>query len=85
MERIRSNPAGRSMTGWVIVALLGIVGVGVWVVDCWWFPFAACTKCKGGGRFRSRLTRTWRDCPKCGGGGRRIRPARVMWKKISGR
>ncbi len=72
------------MNGWLILTLIALAAVGVWIVDCWWNPYAACTKCKGAGRFSSPFTKTWRDCPKCGGGGRRIRPARQFWKKISG-
>jgi hypothetical protein len=71
------------MVGWMVAAA---VVAGLWyALHCWWWPFAACRKCKGGGRFRSGSGRSWRRCRKCGGTGERVRLGRRFWTWLSKR
>lgn len=53
--------------GGTVLALLYYMGA------CAWWPFAACRRCKGEGRFRSPTGRAWRNCKRCKGSGRRVR------------
>ena len=55
----------------VIVA--GLLWSGGYVVACWIWPFAACRKCDGSGKFRSPSGRAWRLCRRCKGSGKRVR------------
>lgn len=55
----------------VIVA--GLLWSGGYVIACWIWPFAACRRCKGAGKFRSPSGRAWRNCKRCKGSGRRVR------------
>lgn len=56
----------------VIVAGLLLWGGG-YVLACWIWPFAACRRCDGAGRFRSPTGRAWRNCKRCKGSGKRVR------------
>jgi hypothetical protein len=70
------------LIGWGLVA--AVVG-GVWyAVACWWWPYAACGKCGGGGRFTSPSGRAWRNCRRCQGTGRRVRVGRRLLTWASG-
>jgi hypothetical protein len=55
------------------VVLAGIVWGGGYVIACWIWPFAACRKCDGAGKFASPSGRAWRNCKRCKGSGKRVR------------
>lgn len=45
---------------------------------CWLSPFAPCRRCRGLGKTRTRLSRTWRPCAYCRATGLRLRPGRHL-------
>lgn len=55
------------------VIVVGLLWSGGYVIACWIWPFAACRRCDGAGRFRSPSGRAWRNCKRCKGSGRRVR------------
>jgi hypothetical protein len=67
----------------------GVLAAAVWlagyVAHCCWWPFAACSKCGGGGRAASKSGRSWRDCRRCKGSGRRVRVGRRLWTWLAAR
>ena len=67
--------------GWLIFwAVVGGLGwLGGYGIACAVWPFAACRKCDGGGRFRSPSGRAWRHCRRCKGSGARVRTGRRIW------
>jgi hypothetical protein len=64
---------------WVL--LLGFIA---WVIACAWWPFAACFRCKGEGKFRSPSGKAWRNCPRCSGSGKRVRLGRRIYEAFRG-
>jgi hypothetical protein len=55
---------------------LGAIMVGLlalYLVSCLIWPWTACSRCKGAGRFRSMGGRNWRNCGGCEGRARRLR------------
>lgn len=74
---------GPEMIGWAVAAA---VGVGIWyVAACVVWPFAACRKCEGDGKFRSPSGRSWRRCRRCKGTGERVRVGRRLWTWLAAR
>lgn len=71
------------MVGWAVAA--AVVWLGGYVVACLIWPFAACLKCKGGGRFRSPTGKAWRLCRRCKGSGTRVRVGRRLWTWLAAR
>lgn len=62
---------------WVLLALAAAVG---YIVTCVVWPFAACRKCRGEGKFRSWFGgESWRRCGRCKGSGERVRVGRRAW------
>lgn len=70
------------MVGWAVAG--GVAAALVYAVQCWWWPYAACLKCDGAGRFRSPTGRAWRNCRRCGGSGTRVRVGRRLLTWASG-
>lgn len=68
---------GLPLPGWLVLAVL--LWLGYKVVQIAVFPWAACPKCGGRGRFFSADGENWRPCRRCGGGGRRLRLGRRVW------
>lgn len=70
--------------GWVVFwAIVTAVGWGAgYVVACRLWPFGACRKCEGRGRFLSPSGRAWRHCRKCKGSGARVRAGRRAWTAL---
>jgi hypothetical protein len=62
--------------GWVgvgVVAAVVVTAAGH-AVACWLWPFAACWRCKGAGKFHAWWGgNAWRYCRRCGGKGARLR------------
>lgn len=50
-----------------------------YLVACWMWPFAACMRCKGEGKFKSPWGGSWRKCRRCRGSGERLRVGRRLW------
>lgn len=67
---------------WLVVALALLLAAAWYVGHCAWFPFAACRRCDGAGKFRSSSGRAWRDCRRCKGTGRRVRLGRRAWERV---
>jgi hypothetical protein len=67
----------------LVVGALAVTGA--YFLGCLVWPYEACTRCKGKGRFRSPSGRAWRACGKCKGKGSRIRWGRRVWGRFSGR
>jgi hypothetical protein len=61
-----------------LVLLAVLAGAG-YLIACWIWPFRACRRCQGAGRFRSPSGRAWRHCRKCGGRGAQLRTGRRIW------
>lgn len=72
--------------GWLIFWAIAIgLGWGCgYVVACAIWPYGACRKCKGGGRFMSPSGRAWRLCRRCKGSGARVRFGRRVWSWLAG-
>jgi len=59
--------------------LLGLIGLACYVVHSLIWPFRACRKCQGLGRFHSSSGGSWHYCRKCGGRGAEVRLGRRLW------
>ncbi|XVQ10912.1 hypothetical protein ACQP1W_51900 [Spirillospora sp. CA-255316] len=75
-----ANDSGPSVAAWL---LLAVVFGGGYILHCLIWPFRACSKCGGGGRFRSASGRVWRYCDKCGGRAAEVRPGRRLWTYLT--
>jgi hypothetical protein len=60
-------------TGSVAWFGIGVLAVVAQVVSLYFWPFAACWRCKGTGRNQGSSDRRWGECRRCKGGGRRRR------------
>ena len=60
-----------------------IVGIA-YLAACVIWPFRACRRCGGSGRFLSPTRRAWRHCTRCGGTGARLRAGRQIYKYFKG-
>lgn len=67
-----------------LFVLAAAVGIPLYLLACVIWPYRACTKCRGYGKFRSPSGRAWRYCPKCGGRGAQIRTGRRIWAYLKG-
>ncbi|GAA4377340.1 hypothetical protein GCM10023088_37070 [Actinomadura verrucosospora] len=70
-----ANPSGM----WLLLAILAAVG---YLLHCVIWPYRACRKCDGAGRFRSPSGRAWRYCNRCGGRGAQLRAGRRIWTHL---
>lgn len=66
------------MTPTLMLTLAAIAAAVWYLIACWWFPFAACRWCEGGGKKRSSSGRAWRKCWRCKGTGSRLRFGRKV-------
>lgn len=73
---------GAEMIAWAVLA--GVGGGLAYAGHCWLRPFAACLKCGGDGKFRSKSGRSWRRCRRCKGSGERVRVGRRVWTWLRG-
>lgn len=82
-------------------ALVGLFALGWWAnswalgatlaglaytLECWWFPYGTCLRCRGKCVYRSRFSKGTRKCRRCGGSGERLRVGRrlvVSWRGLS--
>ncbi len=62
---------------------LALVAVAAYAVHCLVWPFRACRKCGGAGRFRSPSGRAWRYCDRCGGRAAQVRLGRRLWTYLT--
>jgi hypothetical protein len=67
------------------LTLAALLGAGVYAGACLFWPWTACEKCEGAGKFRSPSGKNWRPCPRCGGSGRKERFGAVVLRKLFGR
>ena len=72
-------------TALALIAFVALA-VGVYVLSCWWLPFAPCWCCKGGGRHFRKDGKALRMCRWCKGSGRRRRIGRRFydWRVAQG-
>lgn len=80
---IAAEATGDPVLGRVILALLALVWLAGYLIACWIWPFAACSKCKGARVYRSPSGKAWRKCRRCKGSGERIRTGRRVWNWLS--
>ncbi|WP_067807552.1 hypothetical protein [Actinomadura formosensis] len=73
-----SNTAHPS-AAWLLLAALG---AGGYLLHCVIWPYRACRKCDGAGRFRSPSGRAWRYCNRCAGKGAQLRTGRRIWTHL---
>ncbi|MEV4253261.1 hypothetical protein AB0J52_08820 [Spirillospora sp. NPDC049652] len=59
--------------------MLAAVG---YLTHCVIWPYRACRKCDGAGRFRSPSGKAWRYCHRCAGRGAQLRTGRRIWTHI---
>ncbi|RAY16594.1 hypothetical protein DPM19_05730 [Actinomadura craniellae] len=64
--------------------LFALAALAVYLISCRIWPFTACTKCEGAGRFRSPNGRAWRYCTRCNGKGARLRTGRRILNHLTG-
>lgn len=50
---------------------------------CAFWPFTACSRCKGAGKLRSPSGRAFRLCPRCKASGRRLRLGRRLFTHVT--
>lgn len=65
----------------LLIAVAALLGAAWYVGHCAWWPFAACRRCHGAGKFRSASGRSWRRCSRCKGSGERLRIGRRVWNR----
>ena len=70
-----AHPSGM----WLLLAILAAAG---YLLHCVLWPYRACRKCDGAGRFRSPSGRAWRYCSRCGGRGAQLRAGRRIWTHL---
>lgn len=63
--------------------IAGLLGVAYYIAECAWWPFAACWRCDGAGRFKPENRKVWRNCRRCRGTGRRLRIGRRIWNSFA--
>ncbi len=76
---------GLSGQTWLILIGLGLLWVAGYAVACWLWPFTACPKCGGTGKWKSPSGKNWAPCRRCKGKAARIRTGRKIfnWLKIT--
>lgn len=67
------------LPGLFYAVVVTVVLAGLYVLECWWWPYGKCGKCEGTGKRWSPDGKHFRDCPRCDGRGRRIRIGRRIW------
>jgi hypothetical protein len=82
MSTAAAAASGNPMIVYALMMLAGVAGIGGYVFACWMWPFAACQKCKGGGKKRSPTGRAFKICRRCKGTGRRIRTGRRIFNAL---
>lgn len=65
----------------LLLLLAGVVWLGSYIVSAWWWPYTACGRCRGAGRFKRDDGRVWRTCRKCRGAGSRLRWGRRAYNR----
>jgi hypothetical protein len=70
-----------SSTGSVLVFALAL-GAG-YIAACVIWPFRACRRCGGSGRFLSPTGRAWRHCTRCAGTGAKLRLGRRIFNHLT--
>lgn len=67
------------------LTMIGLAWLAGYLLACAIWPFAACWRCKGGGRFfQDGRRKSWRMCPRCKGTGARRRVGRTIWAYFAG-
>lgn len=76
-------------TGRLIVTAIVLAVAGWYAFACWFFPFRACTWCKGTSRWhqpgqsKRRRRRHFRACWVCKGTGKRLRIGRRIYNFVA--
>lgn len=68
-------------TLWLVLAGLAALAALAYAASCAWWPFAACGKCEGAGKFRRSDSKVWRKCRRCKGTGERLRWGRKLYNR----
>jgi hypothetical protein len=72
------------MTLTLLLVAAAVVPALWYIAHCAWYPFAACRRCDGDGKFRSASGQAWRKCRRCRGTGERLRLGRRAWNHFAG-
>jgi hypothetical protein len=64
-----------------LLLLAAVLLIG-YLAACAWWPFAACRRCDGAGKFRSPSGKAWRRCRRCKGSGSRVRWGRRVYEVV---
>jgi len=67
------------------LTVLALGALALYLLACWWWPYAACGRCKGAGRHRSPTGKAFRQCRRCKGSGRRVRLGRRLFEAARGK
>ncbi|CNE52297.1 Uncharacterised protein [Mycobacterium tuberculosis] len=76
-----ASDTGPNLGAWLLFAVLATAG---YLLHCVIWPYRACRKCQGAGRFRSPSGKAWRYCNRCGGKGAQLRTGRRVWTHLKG-
>ncbi|MEU4829052.1 hypothetical protein AB0H37_45080 [Actinomadura sp. NPDC023710] len=74
-----ANHTGPDLGAWLLLAIIAAAG---YLLHSVIWPYRACHKCQGAGRFRSPSGRAWRYCNRCGGKGAQLRTGRRIWTHL---
>lgn len=61
-----------------LASVVGLVSIPGYAVACLIWPYTACRRCEGAGKFRTSSGKAWRKCPRCKGSGERLRLGRKI-------
>jgi hypothetical protein len=81
---LAATATDRSWLAYAVLAAAAVAWLAGYAVACWWWPFAACRRCEGGGKRRSPSGRAWRKCRRCKGTGARLRVGRRVSSWVRG-
>jgi hypothetical protein len=70
---LAAHHGATSPTALIVIAIIAAAG---YLIHCAIWPYRACTKCDGHGKYPAPNGRTWRYCRHCDGIGGKIRPGR---------
>jgi DnaJ-class molecular chaperone len=63
-----------------VLLVIALGAIAAYTAACAFFPYMACKRCDGSGKYRSPSGKAWRPCGRCDGSGRRIRLGRLVWE-----
>lgn len=77
-----ATAAGWPWQTWLVLIGLGLLWAAYYVVACWLWPFAKCSRCDGTGKRKSPSGKNWGPCRRCKGKAARIRTGRKIFNRL---